>query len=117
MAHGKPKADLDQIRQDLKPYVRKELFTSYIEEKDIPAICRYVLAKYSNVHMSGKVNHAGKAFEITIRVEKFLLGGELCYEVRETGKKSSTNKAEKQNTDDSLEWIDRIEEWDALFYD
>ncbi len=49
---------------------------------------------------------------LKIKVNRLLFGGELSYEIRVKGKSIYTHKPK-----DSLDWIDRIEDWHAMMDD
>lgn len=108
----KTKADLDQIQKEIKPYLRKEfLQKAYVDSNDVSRICRMFRTKYSNVDIGPKPGDDGKPY-LMIKVRRFLSGGDLKYEIKVKGKSIHTHKSK-----DSLSWIDRIEEWDALMND
>ncbi|MDO4649434.1 MAG: hypothetical protein Q4B26_12360 [Eubacteriales bacterium] len=108
----KTKANLEQIQKELKPFLRKAfLQKSYVDSNDVTPICCSIRRKYSNVDIAPKPGADGKPY-LMIRVHRFLVGGELSYEIKVKGKSIRTHKLK-----DPLEWIDRIEDWHAMIDD
>ncbi len=108
----KIKADLDDVKKELKPFLKKELFqNAYIDSSDVTPACRVIRKKYGNVEIAPRPGDDGRPY-LVIKVKKFLTGGELKYEIKVKGKSNRTHKPR-----DPLSWIDRIEEWDAFMND
>ncbi len=108
----KSKANLEQIKNEIKPFLRKEFLSKpYVDSNDVSPICRRIRRKYSNVEIGPRPGDDGKPY-LMIKVKRFLAGGELKYEIKVKGKSIRTHKPK-----DPLSWIDRIEEWEAFMND
>lgn len=101
---GKIKGTLSEVSADIKPYISKKLFEKYLDDSALSTVSRLLLSKYSNVTLSVYLGADGRSY-LKVVVEKFMCGGEL--DILLAPNKKSKGK-------DSLEWIDRIEELDAL---
>ena len=102
---GKVKGTVSSVSDDIKPYVTKKGFKKYIGDAALSDVSRILLTKYSNVKLSVYVDNDGWS-HLKVEVKKLFGGGVLDFLLTQRGKGSRKN--------DSLEWIDRIEEFDAL---
>lgn len=100
----KVKGTVSSVSDDIKPYVKRKLFEKYLDEKALSNVAVILLAKYSNVKLSIYTGKDGQS-HLKVSVQKLLGGGELDYLIAQDAK--SRKKY-------SLDWIDRIEELDAL---
>lgn len=103
---NKKRASAADIRQDLRPFIKRSILASYVEANDVTPISRLIRGKYSNVDICPKPGKDGYPY-LVIRVGT-VFPTELQYEIRTDGVRNKTH--------DPLSWIDRIEEWDALWH-
>ncbi len=109
---NKKKVSLEQIQMEIKPFLRKGfLQRAFIDSVDVDPICCKILQKYSNVEIAARPGNDGKLYLI-FEVKKFFGGGVLQYELKVKGRSVRTHRQE-----DTLSWIDRIEDWDAIMDD
>ena len=99
----KIKGTVSSVSDDIKPYVTKKGFKKYIGDAVLSDVSRILLTKYSNVKLSVYVDNDGSS-HLKVEVKKLFGGGVLDFLL--------TQKGNRKN--DPLEWIDRIEEFDAL---
>lgn len=83
----------------------KKGLKKYIGDAALSDVSRILLAKYSNVELSVYVDSDGWS-HLKIEVKRLFGGGVLDFLLTQRRKGNRKN--------DSLEWIDRIEEFDAL---
>ena len=102
---GKVKGTVSSVSDDIKPYVTKKGFKKYIGDAALSDVSRILLTKYSNVKLSVYVDDDGCS-HLKVEVKKLFGGGVLDFLLTQRRKGNRKN--------DSLEWIDRIEEFDAL---
>ena len=100
---GKVKGTVSSVSDDIKPYVTKKEFKKYIGDAALSDVSRILLAKYSNVELSVYVDSDGWS-HLKVEVKRLFGGGVLDFLL--------TQKGNRKN--DPLEWIDKIEEFDAL---
>ena len=111
MADTRKKASMSQVLSDIKPYITKKFMSSsYIHEKDIPAICKLLLSRYKNVTLQQGLTNGKPDFRI--RVKGLFMAEEKCFEVMDGGKRKPMGRKA-----DDLAWIDRLEEMDAALDD
>lgn len=104
----KKKASVSEVEQVVKPYlVKRFLRSAYIESCNVQRVSDLLKNSYSNVVTDCKPENGCAVY--TINIKGFFCGGKLKYEIKNKGKKIITH--------DPLSWIDRFEEWDALFGD
>lgn len=101
----KVKGSLSDVAAEIKPYVTKKGFKKYIGDAALSDVSRILLTKYSNVKLSVYVDSDGWS-HLKVEVKKLFGGGVLDFLLTQRRKGNRKN--------DSLEWIDRIEEFDAL---
>lgn len=101
----KVKESLSDVAAEIKPYVTKKGFKKFIGDTALSDVSRILLTKYSNVKLSVYVGNDGWS-HLKVEVKKLFGGGVLDFLLTQRGKGSRKN--------DPLEWIDRIEEFDAL---
>ena len=99
----KVKGSLSDEAAEIKPYVTKRGFKKYIGDAALSDVSRILLTKYSNVKLSVYVDNDGCS-HLKVEVKKLFGGGVLDFLL--------TQKGNRKN--DPLEWIDKIEEFDAL---
>ena len=102
---GKVKGTVSSVSDDIKPYVTKKGFKKYIGDAALSDVSRILLTKYSNVKLSVYVDDDGCS-HLKVEVKKLFGGGVLDFLLTQRRKGNRKNY--------SLEWIDRIEEFDAL---
>ena len=102
---GKVKGTVSSVSDDIKPYVTKKGFKKYIGDAALSDVSRILLTKYSNVKLSVYVDDDGCS-HLKVEVKKLFGGGVLDFLL------TQRRKANRENY--SLEWIYRIEEFDAL---
>ena len=102
-AMEKAKGTVSSVSDDIKQYVTKRGFKKYIGDAALSDVSRILLTKYSNVKLSVYVDNDGCS-HLKVEVKKLFGGGVLDFLL--------TQKGNRKN--DPLEWIDRIEEFDAL---
>lgn len=108
----KIKGDIEKVKADIAPYLHKQFLQKpYDESVDVSPVCRLLRRKHSNVEANPYPGEDGKPY-LVIKVHCFLSDGKLTYEIKVKGKSIHTHKPK-----DSLSWIDRLEEWDALMND
>ena len=111
MADTRKKASMSQVLSDIKPYITKKFMSSsYIHEKDIPAICKLLLSRYKNVTLQQGLTNGKPDFRI--RVKGLFRAEEKHFEVLDGGKRKPMGRKA-----DDLAWIDRLEEMDAALDD
>ena len=81
----------------------KKGLKKYIGDAALSDVSRILLAKYSNVELSVYVDSDGWS-HLKVEVKRLFGGGVLDFLL--------TQKGNRKN--DPLEWIDKIEEFDAL---
>ena len=111
MADKRIKASMSKIRSDIAPYVKKHILgRDTIDEQHVNQIASLLLNRYSNVSMSRGIEPGanGKPW-LKIAVKTFPIGDEKVYEV--------TNSSKRKTKRDNSEWIDRIEEYEAMMDD
>ena len=101
----KVKGSLSDVAAEIKPYVTKKGLKKYIGDAALSDVSRILLTKYSNVKLSVYVDDDGCS-HLKVEVKKLFGGGVLDFLLTQRRKVNRKN--------DSLEWIDRIEEFDAL---
>lgn len=104
-AMEKAKGTVPSVSDDIKPYVTKKGFKKYIGDAALSDVSRILLTKYSNVKLSVYVDDDGCS-HLKVEVKKLFGGGVLDFLLTQRRKGNRKNY--------SLEWIDRIEEFDAL---
>ena len=104
-AMEKAKGTVLSVSDDIKPYVTKKGFKKYIGDAALSDVSRILLTKYSNVKLSVYVDNDGWS-HLKVEVKRLFGGGVLDFLLTQRRKGNRKN--------DSLEWIDRIEEFDAL---
>ena len=104
-AMEKVKGTVSSVSGDIKPYVTKKGLKKYIGDAALSDVSRILLAKYSNVELSVYVDSDGWS-HLKVEVKRLFGGGVLDFLLTQRRKGNRKN--------DSLEWIDRIEEFDAL---
>ena len=104
-AMEKDKGTVSSVSDDIKPYVTKKGLKKYIGDAALSDVSRILLAKYSNVELSMYVDSDGWS-HLKVEVKRLFGGGVLDFLLTQRRKGNRKN--------DSLEWIDRIEEFDAL---
>ena len=92
----KVKGSLSDVAAEIKPYVTKKKFKKYIGDAALSDVSRILLTKYSSDGWS----------HLKVEVKKLFGGGVLDFLLTQRRKGNRKN--------DSLEWIDRMEEFDAL---
>ena len=102
---GKVKGTVSSVSDDIKPYVTKKGFKKYIGDAALSDVSRILLTKYSNVKLSVYVDDDGCS-HLKVEVKKLFGCGVLDFLLTQRRKGNRKNY--------SLEWIDRIEEFDAL---
>ena len=102
---GKVKGTVSSVSDDIKPYVTKKGFKKYIGDAALSDVSRILLTKYSNVKLSVYVDDDGCS-HLKVEVKKLFGGGVLDFLLTQRRKGNRKNY--------SLEWFDRIEEFDAL---
>ena len=102
---GKVKGTVSSVSDDIKPYVTKKGFKKYIGDAALSDVSRILLTKYSNVKLIVYVDDDGCS-HLKVEVKKLFGGGVLDFLLTQRRKGNRKNY--------SLEWIDRIEEFDAL---
>ena len=102
---GKVKGTVSSVSDDIKPYVTKKGLKKYIGDAALSDVSRILLTKYSNVKLSVYVDDDGCS-HLKVEVKKLFGGGVLDFLLTQRRKGNRKNY--------SLEWIDRIEEFDAL---
>ena len=102
---GKVKGTVSSVSDDIKPYVTKKGFKKYIGDAALSDVSRILLTKYSTVKLSVYVDDDGCS-HLKVEVKKLFGGGVLDFLLTQRRKGNRKNY--------SLEWIDRIEEFDAL---
>lgn len=104
----KKKTSISEAEKLIRPYLTKRLFhTPYIESKNVQKVSDLLKHTYSNVTTDCRQENGRAVY--TVIVKGFLNGGSHRYEIRHNGKRIVPR--------DPLAWIDRFEEWDALFND
>ena len=101
----KVKGSLSDVAAEIKPYVTKKGLKKYIGDAALSDVSRILLAKYSNVELSVYVDNDGWS-HLKVEVKRLFGGGVLDFLL------TQSRKGNRKNV--SLEWIDRIEEFDAL---
>ena len=101
----KAKGTVSSVSDDIKPYVTKKGIKKYIGDAALSDVSRILLTKYSNVKLSVYVDDDGCS-HLKVEVKKLFGGGVLDFLLTQRRKGNRKNY--------SLEWIDRIEEFDAL---
>ena len=102
-AMEKAKGTVLSVSGDIKPYVTKKGLKKYIGDAALSDVSRILLAKYSNVELSVYVDSDGWS-HLKVEVKRLFGGGVLDFLLTQKGNRKS----------DPLEWIDRIEGFDAL---
>ncbi len=91
----KTKADLDAVKKELKPFLKRELLQrTYIDSSDVTPACRLIRRKYDNIDIVPKPGDDGKPY-LVIKVKRFLTGGELKYEIKVKDKSIQTHKPKR----------------------
>lgn len=105
---NKISATFSQVRQDVQPYLSKQLLRpAYIEAQNVQLVTNMLKAKYSNVSTCPKpINNRAMYF---ITVKGFVKGGTLSYEIRNNGNRPRVNATRS--------WVDDFEEYDAIMND
>ena len=93
---NKKRASVADIRQDLRPFIKRSILASYVEANDVTPISRLIRGKYSNVDICPKPGKDGYPY-LVIRVGT-VFPTELQYEIRTDGVRNKTH--------DPLSWID-----------
>ncbi len=107
----KEKASIEQVKKQLAPYVEKRIFgRDLLKEQFIQPVALLLFGRYQNVTIQQGVDPGadGKPW-MKIRVKGFLFSEEIVLEVLSDLK----NKKAKKETD----WVDSIEEWEAIMED
>ncbi|MCC8127463.1 MAG: hypothetical protein LIO92_08700 [Clostridiales bacterium] len=107
------KTTMSKVQKAISPYVQKHVFgRDTIDANDIEQIAVLLLGQYNNVSISQGLDHGkdGKPW-LKITVKSFPFSEEKILEVTGIPKKK-----EKKKKDD-LDWIDRIEEYEAFMDD
>ncbi len=99
-----------QVKCFIDPYIRHKFLAEYIEQIDIDHIVRSLYSHFVNVGCYEMYKDDNKKY-LEIRIEGFIMHKTLEYEIRKNG--MSLQKKRK----DSLSWIDRIEDYDAMLND
>ncbi len=107
----KEKADVNQVKKVLAPYVQKRFFgRDLLEEQYIRPVALLLLGQYQNITICQGVDPGVKSKPwMKITVKGFLFSEEIMLEVLPNRK----GRNAKKGTD----WIDRIEEWEAFMED
>lgn len=103
------KTTMSKVQKAISPYVHKHVFgRDTVDANDIERIAVLLLGQYNNVSISQGLDQGkdGKPW-LKITVKSFPFSEEKILEVTGTPKKKK----------DDLDWIDRIEEYEAFVDD
>jgi hypothetical protein len=113
MADLRKKASMQQVMDDIKPYITKHFMAqSTVQERDIAAICQILLPRYKNVKLLQGLQNEQPCLKI--QVKGLLSTDEKQFGIIENQKKRHSAKPNKKR---DLSWIDELEIIDAALDD